>query len=142
MADHKEESKQEHPRVLFPHEAYDFTPWLADNLHLLGEELDVSLELVGTEQAVGPYSLDILAKKTGTEVMVAIENQLEWANIHDLGQLLTYTVGHNTQIAIWIAAEFGYEHAQTLHWLNQSTSERVSFYGVKIVAVRDPGKAV
>ena len=139
MADQNEEAKREHPRVLFPHEAHDFTPWLAENLHLLGEELGLSLELVGTEQSVGPYSLDVLAEETATDVFVAIENQLEWTNIHHLGQLLTYTAGCDAQIAIWVAAEFGYEHARALNWLNQWTAGKVSFYGVKIEAVRHPG---
>lgn len=122
-------------RTVWEHEEYKFTPWLAENLHLLDEKLGLSLELVGTEQPVGPYSLDILAKETGTEVFVAIENQLEWTDTHHLGQLLTYTAGRDTRIAIWVATEFGYEQAQALHWLNQWTAGEVSFYGVKIEAV-------
>ena len=123
-------------RAVWKHEEHKFTPWLAKNLHMLGGELGLSLELVGTEQRVGPYSLDILAKETRTEVLVAIENQLAWTDTHHLGQLLTYTAGRDTRIAIWVATEFGYEHAQALHWLNQWTEGEVSFYAVKIEAVR------
>ena len=54
-------------------EAHNFTPWLAKRLHLLGNEIGMELELVQMEKAVGPMSLDILAKEVGTEVMVAID---------------------------------------------------------------------
>ena len=136
MADQNEEAKQGHPRGLFPHEAHDFTPWLAKNLHRLGEELGLSLKLKCIEKQVGPYFLDILAEEIGNGRLVAIENQLRWTNIHHLGQLLTYATGCNTQSAIWVATEFRYEHAQALHMLNQWTVDDVSFYGVKIEAVR------
>ena len=32
-------------REVWPHEAQDFTPWLADNLDKLGEALGLDLEL-------------------------------------------------------------------------------------------------
>ena len=123
---------------VWKHEAYDFTPWLAEkeNLNLLGESLGLSLELVGTEQSVGPYWLDILARETDADVLVAIENQLEWSDTHHLGQLLTYTAGRDTRIGIWVAPEFCYEHAQALHWLNHWTKGDVSFYAVRVEAVR------
>ena len=71
--------------------AYNFTPWLAKNLDLLGNEIGMKLELVQMEKAVGPMSLDILAKEVDTGDMVAIENQLEWTDTHHLGQLMTYS---------------------------------------------------
>ena len=135
MAEDKEAQKVS-VRTLWKHEEYDFTPWLAENLHLLGEELGLNLEWVATEKPVGPYSLDILAEETGTGRLVAIENQLRWTNIHHLGQLLTYATGCKAKIAIWVATEFCYEHAQALHRLNKWTVDGVSFYGVKIEAVR------
>ena len=49
------------------HEAYDFTPWLAEHLDILGAELGLTLEEVGQEVAVGPYFLDILAKAPGED---------------------------------------------------------------------------
>ncbi len=38
------------PRDAWPHEASDFTPWLAqpENLQTLGDELELDLELVGS----------------------------------------------------------------------------------------------
>ena len=116
----------------WPHEAYDFTPWLADNLHLLGDALGLKLELVRQEAAVGPFSLDILAKETCEDVLVAIENQLEWTDYSHLAQILTYAAGRDARIAIWVAPEFRYEYAEVLDWLNKWTSDEIEFYGVKI----------
>ena len=126
-------------RTLWQHEALDFSPWLARNLHLLGKELGIKLELVQREKPVGPLYLDILAREADTDVLVAIENQLEWTDINHLGQLLTYATGCDAQIAIWVAPEFRYEYAKALHRLNEWTSKRIRFYGVKIEVIRRTG---
>lgn len=123
-------------REIWPHEALDFTPWLADNLGPLGEELDLRLELVAREVPVGPFFLDILAKETDTGSLVAIENQLEWTNFHHLAQLLVYSTGRGARVAIWVATEFVYELAEVLHRLNEWTVDGVRFYGVKVEAVQ------
>ena len=117
----------------------DFTPWLADNLDLLGEELGIELEFVQREKPVGPFFLDILAKKAGTDVKVAIENQLEWTDTHHLGQLLTYATGCNAPVAIWVASGFTHEYAKALHRLNEWTSEGFRFYGVKVEVIKRTG---
>ena len=118
-------------RKIWPHEAYDFTPWLADNLHLLGKAVGMELKHIQTEAPVGPYSLDILAEEVNKGVRVAIENQLEWTNFQHLAQILTYAAGRDAHIAIWVAPEFRYESAQVLNWLNEWTSKKVGFYGVR-----------
>ena len=126
-------------RDKWPHEAQNFTPWLADNLHLLGKTLGMKLELVQTEALIGPFSLDILAREAASGVIVAIENQLEETDLTHLGQLLTYATGCGAHIAIWVAPYFGYEHAQALHRLNEWSSERIRFYGVKVEVLREEG---
>ncbi len=138
----EEEFEQMEVRTKWPTEDDHFTPWLAKNLGILGRELGMKLELVQKELPVGPYYLDILAKETNKGVLVAIENQLEGTDLIHLGQLLTYATGcgaHGAHIAIWVAREFGYEHAQALHRLNEWTSERIRFYGVKVEVVRKTG---
>ena len=95
-----------------------FTPWLADNLHMLGGALGMNLKLVQTEKPVGPFACDILAKELGSGERVAIENQLELTDHSHLGQLLTYAAGLNAGIAVWVAPDFQYEHAEALHRLN------------------------
>ncbi len=119
-------------RKMWEHEALDFTPWLADNLQRLGDVLELKLEHPQTEVPVGPYFLDILARGADEDVLVAIENQLEETDLHHLGQLLTYATGLRAQVAVWVAPEFGYEHAQALHRLNEWTKESIRFFGVKV----------
>ena len=124
--------EQEDVRTKWQHEAHNFTPWLAKNLHLLSDALGMKLEHPQTEVPVGPFSLDILARDADDGVKVAIENQLEETDLHHLGQLLTYATGCDAQVAIWVAPEFGYEHAQALHRLNEWTQESIRFFGVKV----------
>lgn len=66
--------KQVDLREAWKNEAYDFTPWVSENMDLLGKALGIDLELVATEKSVGGYSLDILAIDTSTGDYVAIEN--------------------------------------------------------------------
>ena len=39
-------------RKAWPHEALDFTPWLASNIDVLGEEIGVDISIEETESAV------------------------------------------------------------------------------------------
>ncbi len=120
------------------------TPWLAERLDLLGEELGLTLEKVGQEVPVGPYFLDILAKahgEDGGDVLVAIENQLEWSDLLHLGQLLTYATGRDARVAVWVAPEFRRQLAEALHRLNEWTHDGISFYAVRVEVVRRDGSA-
>lgn len=82
-------------RRAWPHEALNFTPWLAedDNLRALGETLGLQLKLEKVEKRVDAFSADILAKDLKTERWVLIENQLEQTDHTHLGQILTYAAG-------------------------------------------------
>ena len=124
---------------MWQHEALDFTPWLAKNLHMLGNAIGTELELIRTEVPVGPYFLDIQAKEADGGATVAIENQLETTDLHHLGQLLTYATGCGAHVAVWVAPYFGYDHAQALHRLNAWTKDSIQFYGVKVEVVKQAG---
>ena len=123
-------------RSIWLDEAQDFTPWLAANLSLLGDELGLDLELVEQEAAVGDFSLDILAKDILSDRQVAIENQLEGSDHQHLGQLLTYASGHNAGIVVWIASGFREEHRSAIEWLNRGTNDEIDFYAVEVSAIR------
>ena len=75
-------------REMWLHEAADFTPWLADNIDLLGEALDMVFEEVTTEAAVGGFSADVVAVNGDAET-VLIENLLVSSDHGHVGQLIT-----------------------------------------------------
>ncbi|MGB8414368.1 MAG: hypothetical protein WCE23_16240 [Candidatus Binatus sp.] len=115
-------------------ESQDFTPWLAsaENIALLGEAIDLELEVEAQEKEVGPFRADILCKDTSTGQWVLIENQLEPTDHTHLGQLLTYAAGLNAGTIVWISEHFTNEHRATLDWLNEITDEGFSFFGIEV----------
>lgn len=139
MGNREDELDQLDVRTKWPDEALDFTPWLAKNLQMLGDAIGLELEFVQREVPVGPYFLDIKAKEADGGATVAIENQLEMTDLHHLGQLLTYATGCDARVAVWVAPYFGYEHAQTLHRLNEWTKDSIRFYGVKVEVIKQAG---
>ncbi len=112
----------------------DFTPWLAqpENITLLGEALNIDLEIEAQEKNVGPFRADILCKDVANGHWVLIENQLERTDHNHLGQLLTYAAGLEAVTIVWIAARFTEEHRATLDWLNEITDERFQFFGLEV----------
>lgn len=123
-------------REIWPDEAADFTPWLAENLDLLGKELGMNLELVEVEKAVGPFYLDILAREVEEGYPVVIENQLEWTDHNHLGQLLTYAVGCDATAVVWVATWFRPEHKAVMEALNQLAEGKGWFLGVEVGVIK------
>ena len=123
-------------REVWPDEAADFTPWLAENLSQLGEALGLDLDIRGTEVPVGSYSLDILANDIGSDRPVIVENQLEKTDHTHLGQILTYAAGHDAETIVWIAKGFSDEHRAALDYLNGRTGEDTKFFGVVVEVLK------
>lgn len=123
-------------REAWNHEAHSFTPWLAEHLEMLSEEIGIPLELEGREVAVDTFSADILARNTDDNSLVLIENQLEGTDHTHLGQIMTYLAGLETHTVIWIASSFREAHLSALKWLNEHTVEPFAFFAVKVSAVR------
>ena len=121
---------------VWKHEEYDFTPWLADNLDLLGDVLLLDLEEIQREARTGEFRLDILSRDRSSGAMVAIENQVEWTDDGHLGQTLTYAGWHDARILIWVAPHFTQRHRDALEWLNRRTPYEIEIYGVEVSAVK------
>jgi hypothetical protein len=121
-------------RELWANESGEFTPWLAapENIKSLGEAIGLELEVERTEVAVGPYSADIVAKEGANDSYVVIENQLGKSDHDHLGKLLTYGSALGASTVIWIAGNFTEEHRKALDWLNDNTTEDVSFLGIEL----------
>ena len=127
------------PRSVWPHEALNFTPWLAQNADRLAEALGIELELEATEHPVGGYSLDIIGKDQTNGVVLIVENQLGDSDHGHLGQLLTYAAGTAASTIVWITARFRDEHRQALTWLNEHTDQDTHFFGVELEVVKIGG---
>jgi hypothetical protein len=121
-------------RAIWADEARGLTPWLAteENLKLLGDTIDIELELEAQERDVGPFRADILCKDTRDDSWVLIENQIERTDHRHLGQLLTYASGLDAVTIVWIAGSFIDEHRAALDWLNRITAENFRFFGLEI----------
>lgn len=119
-------------RQQWANEESDFTPWLAqpENIETLSNAIGIELEVEGVEVPVGPYRADILARDTGSENYVVIENQLEKTDHSHLGKSLTYSSVLGASTVIWIAKKFTDEHKKTLDWLNDHTTDEVGFFGI------------
>ena len=123
------------PRTAWLHEAHEFTPWLIENLDLVGTVIDRRLEPEGREIRVGPFSADILARDIdGNRVLV--ENQLATTDHSHLGQIMTYLAGLDAKIVVWIATAFREEHLSAINWLNENTVEPFAFFAVQLRVVR------
>jgi len=122
-------------RDVWPHEAHDFTRWLAENLDYLEEVTGLSLTLIGHEAPTGDFAVDILAED-GEGNLVVIENQLGHTDHDHLGKLLTYMSNHEAKTAIWIASQPRPEHEKAVQWLNETLPADVSFYLIQVGAVR------
>ena len=120
-------------REVWSHEALDFTTWLEENIDVLAEAMDLKLSGVEREQAVGTFSVDLIAEDEDGRTVV-IENQLEKSDHDHLGKLLTYLVAIEARGAVWIVADPRPEHVGVIAWLNESSS--AEFYLLKLEAIR------
>ena len=125
-------------RDVWPNEASDFTPWLADHITELGETLGIVLETRERESPVGSRSLDILATDSSGRTVI-IENQLAYSDGDHLGRVLIYAAGKDADVVVWIAREFEDEHWLVLQWLNQRTGRQTEFFGVAVEVWRIDG---
>lgn len=122
-------------RDAWANEALDFTPWLAENIHILGNAIGLTLEVQAQEQMVGNFRADIVALDVVSGSSVLIENQIEKTDHSHLGQLITYASGLRTPAIVWIAREFTQEHRAALDWLNEisyNAGGSAQFFGLEI----------
>ena len=101
---------------------------------LLGDAMDMELEIEAVEHWVGAFKADILARVVGeTDHRVIIENQFGRTNHGHLGQILTYLAGiEDAKTVVWIAESIQADHRAAVDWLNNNTTEQFSFFAIEI----------
>jgi len=122
-------------RELWDKEDQDFTRWLEENIDYLNEVLDFEINIEEREKYAGPFKVDLLGTdKDGNKVI--IENQLEKTDHDHLGKVITYLTNLDANIAIWITSDPVEEHVKAINWLNENAPDDVSFYLIKIEAIK------
>lgn len=133
-------------RTIWPHEAIDFTPWLAqdDNIDILADAVGLEITVDEVESAVGDFNVDIFASEIGTGRKIIIENQLEETNHDHLGKLITYASGKSADVIIWLVKHAREEHKAAIEWLNNHTDDKIGFFlcEIKLYKIGDSEPAV
>ena len=115
-------------RSIWPHEALNFTPWVAENIDLLSDAIGIDITVDETESSVGDFNVDIYASETGTDRKIIIENQLEDTDHDHLGKIITYASGKEADLIIWIVKHARDEHKSAIEWLNNHTDDKIGFF--------------
>lgn len=115
-------------RSVWPHEALNFTPWVAENVDLLADAVGLDITVDETESSVGDFNVDIYASETGTDRKIIIENQLGDTDHDHLGKLITYASGKGADVVIWVVKHAREEHKSAIEWLNNHTDDKIGFF--------------
>lgn len=57
-------------RSIWPHEALNFTPWVAENVELLADAVGLDITVDETESSVGNFNVDIYAWRVFLELNI------------------------------------------------------------------------
>lgn len=117
-------------RSVWPKEAGDFTPWLAENVELMSDALGMDLELEGQEVSVGRYSADLVFRDRSSGAVVVVENMYGSTDHDHLGKLITYAAGLDAHYAVLVTETIRPEHRSALSWLNSISTEGCGFFGL------------
>lgn len=122
-------------RKVWPHEAHDFTTWLAtDGLEHLADQLGLELSDAASEQPEGDLFADIVATDSEGRTVV-IENQMERTDHGHLGQVVTYLAIEGAEAAVWISPNPRAEHVKSVEWLNEQTETDVWLIRVSVIRI-------
>lgn len=118
-------------RSVWPHEQYNFSEWLADNIEILNEAIGMNLEVTDKELHIGAFRADIVCKDDNVGKVV-IENQLERTDHDHFGKIITYAAGVDAGAVVWIAPTFTEPHLTAVKWLNDETGNNRQFFAIEI----------
>jgi hypothetical protein len=121
-------------REAFPIEPRDFTPWLTENIDVVGDAIGIELTGAEREQSTGNFSVDIKAQTQSGDVAV-IENQYGKSDHDHLGKLITYLSSFDAKVAIWIVETPKQEHINAIAWLNEGENN-CDFFLLRVEAIK------
>jgi hypothetical protein len=113
----------------------DLTPWFVQNVDLLGQTLGIDITPTQDEFHAEAGEFNML----GTDALgrpIVIENRLEEADHHHLGELIMHASTLESAVIVWVSPRFDQESRRTLDWLNDRTDSKVDFFGVELGLVR------
>jgi hypothetical protein len=126
------------PDSIWPSEVRDMTPWVVENLDLIGAELGLRLAHVACEAPLGDFRADILATDD-TGRTVVIENQFGPTDHEHFAKVVLYACEAQASVVIWISAGERWripavrsEHQRALTKLNEAFVGKIEFYAVLI----------
>jgi hypothetical protein len=123
-----------HIKDVWRYEDRELTPWLCDNIDVIGDAIGMQLTNAVKEQSTGSFSVDIKAEDVNSNFVV-IENQFGPSDHDHLGKLITYMASFQAIAAVWIVETPRPEHLAAVNWLNQG-SNGCDFYLLKIEAIK------
>jgi hypothetical protein len=114
----------------------DLTPWFIQNVDLLSQTLGIDITPLQRElHAANGSSFNVLGSDSLGRPIV-IENRMEAADPHQLGQLIMHSSSLDAAVVIWVAPRFGDDFRRTIEWLNEHTDQKLDFFGVEMGLVR------
>jgi len=122
-------------RELWQTEDKEFSKWLEENIEYLNDILNIDISVESREERVGPFRVDLFGEDNNGNKVI-IENQLERTDHDHLGKILTYLVNLEAGTAIWITKDPRDEHSKVVEWLNEITPDNISFYLIRIEAIK------
>lgn len=123
-------------RRLWPNEARDFSPWLANNISILNDILNIRIEIEEIEGAVDDFRLDLSGIDGVSQRPVVIECQYGKSDHDHLGKVITYSASREAGIMIWIANKIQTAHKQAIEWLNKISPQDMAFYAIELEVIK------
>jgi hypothetical protein len=119
---------------VWQYEDRDLTPWLCDNIDVIGDIIGVQLTNAIREQSTGSFNVDIKAEDMEGNIVI-VENQFGNSDHDHLGKLITYLSSFEAKTAIWIVEYPRTEHVNAINWLNEG-SNGCKFFLLKLEAIQ------
>jgi len=121
-------------RDVWQFEDRDLTPWLTDNIDVIGDVIGIQLTNAFREQTTGSFNVDIKAEDMEGNIVI-VENQFGNSDHDHLGKLITYLSSFEAKTAIWIVENPRTEHVNAINWLNEG-SNGCKFFLLKLEAIQ------